>query len=152
MDRGICYDKAKWHYDGDFPPELPPSQGFVHTGMFLSWLASRDLLADALSADAEAIRTRQHTGAQVFQRWVGVLTSDMLTAEGNAFARHYYASEAGAGEYLHDYFNLFDDLPSVYHVPDTWENAAQVLAVMDERYAEWQAGRSDAQSSGRGEE
>ncbi|MVN87280.1 hypothetical protein GO986_10905 [Deinococcus sp. HMF7620] len=139
MGGGICYDKAKWHYDGDFPPELPPSQGFVHTGMFISWLAGRNLLADGLAA--EAIRTRQQTGAQVFEAWGGVLTSEMLTAEGNAFARHYYASETGGGEYLNDYFNLFDDLPSFYHVPDTWDNAARVAGLIDERYAEWQAGR-----------
>jgi hypothetical protein len=28
------YDKAKWHYDGDFPNELDVSHGFVHTGIF----------------------------------------------------------------------------------------------------------------------
>ncbi|WP_221089608.1 DUF7832 domain-containing protein [Deinococcus aquaedulcis] len=137
MDRGICYDKAKWHYDGDFPEDWPSSQAFVHTGMFISWLADHHLLADAFATDAEAIRTRQQTGAQVFSRWAGVLTSDMLTGEGNAFARHYYASEARSGEYLHDYFNLFDDLPSIYYVPDTWENYARVAAVISDRHAEW---------------
>ncbi|PTA68012.1 DUF7832 domain-containing protein [Deinococcus arcticus] len=137
MTQGICYDKAKWHYDGDFPADLPPSQGFVHTGMFISWLADHHLLADALQHDAEAIRTREQTGAQVFGRWAGVLTSDMLSDEGNAFARHYYASAAGGGEYLHDYFNLFDELPSIYHVTDTWENYARVAALISDRHAEW---------------
>src|ERR1044072_7581684 len=25
------YDKAKWHYTGDFPDDLEPFQGYVHT-------------------------------------------------------------------------------------------------------------------------
>jgi hypothetical protein len=32
------YDKAKWHYEGDFPNELSRKQGFVHTGMFVACL------------------------------------------------------------------------------------------------------------------
>src|SRR5262245_8270187 len=29
------YDKAKWHFGGDFPEELDEFQGYIHTGMFL---------------------------------------------------------------------------------------------------------------------
>ncbi|MGP6149634.1 hypothetical protein LZP85_08860 [Priestia flexa] len=32
------YDKAKWHYEGDFPEDLDEDQGFVHTGMYLGWV------------------------------------------------------------------------------------------------------------------
>jgi hypothetical protein len=37
------YDKAKWHFDGDFPKELDDFQGYVHTGMFLGWLVDNGL-------------------------------------------------------------------------------------------------------------
>src|ERR1700754_3717545 len=29
------FDKAKWHFGGDFPEDLDAFQGYVHTGMFL---------------------------------------------------------------------------------------------------------------------
>jgi len=35
MREAIVYDKAKWHYGGDYPKDLPIEQAFVHTGMFL---------------------------------------------------------------------------------------------------------------------
>ncbi|WP_242246744.1 hypothetical protein [Bacillus cereus group sp. BfR-BA-01523] len=31
MFQTIIYDKAKYHYEGDFPQELPMEQAFVHT-------------------------------------------------------------------------------------------------------------------------
>src|SRR5262245_20687641 len=31
------YDKAKYHYDGDYPKGLPRPQAFVHTGMLIGW-------------------------------------------------------------------------------------------------------------------
>ena len=42
----IIYDKAKYHYEGDFPQELPMEQAFVHTGMFLSWIIDNNLFSD----------------------------------------------------------------------------------------------------------
>ena len=47
-DRGHVYDKAEFHYDGDFPEDLEDYQGFVHTGMFVAWLIEHDMI------DAEA--------------------------------------------------------------------------------------------------
>ena len=45
------YDKAKWHFGGDFPQELDDFQGYVHTGMFLGWLIDKDLVSDEFKAD-----------------------------------------------------------------------------------------------------
>jgi len=30
------YDKAKWHYEGDYPKGLQRKQAFVYTGLFLA--------------------------------------------------------------------------------------------------------------------
>jgi hypothetical protein len=35
MSNSIVYDKAKYHYQGDFPNDISIDQSFVHTGMFL---------------------------------------------------------------------------------------------------------------------
>jgi hypothetical protein len=42
----IIYDKAKYHYEGDFPQELPMEQAFVHTGMFLGWVIDNNLFKE----------------------------------------------------------------------------------------------------------
>jgi hypothetical protein len=39
----FVYDKAKCHYDGEFPQGLPHEQGFVHTGMFLGWVIDSEM-------------------------------------------------------------------------------------------------------------
>ncbi len=31
------YDDASWHYDGDFPSDLPTEAGATHIGMFVAW-------------------------------------------------------------------------------------------------------------------
>lgn len=44
MDTVIC-DKAKYHYEGDFPKDLPIEQVFVHTEMFLGWVIENNLFS-----------------------------------------------------------------------------------------------------------
>jgi hypothetical protein len=43
MAEPVVYDKAKYHYDGKFPPELPTEQAFVHPGLYLGWLIDLNL-------------------------------------------------------------------------------------------------------------
>ena len=137
------YDKAEWHYNGNFPHDLPAAQGYVHGGMFLGWLADRELLSGKAAAAAAAFRQREQTGAQLYKRLGGVLSSALMTPEGAAFAQDYYSKDSGINDYLADYFDLFmsvlDDMPSVYHVPDTWEHYQLVADMLNQRYAAWQA-------------
>ncbi|WP_289139614.1 hypothetical protein [uncultured Brevibacillus sp.] len=39
------FDKAKWHYEGDFPQGLDTKQAFVPTGMFITWVIKNDLVS-----------------------------------------------------------------------------------------------------------
>ena len=39
------YDKAKWHFQGDFPKELDDHQAYVHTGIFLGWFIDHDFVS-----------------------------------------------------------------------------------------------------------
>ena len=34
----MAYDRADWHYGGDFPEGLPDENGGTHIGMFLAWV------------------------------------------------------------------------------------------------------------------
>jgi hypothetical protein len=141
MSDVIVYDKAKWHYDAaNFPKELAPEQGFVHTGMFVGWLIERGLLSSELLEDfpdlGGAFLARSKTGPEVFQLMDGALTDEDLTDEGNDFAETYFDFEKGL--YVHDYEELLcGDLPTMYHVRDSWENYETLRARIDERFAQW---------------
>ncbi|WP_237762969.1 hypothetical protein [Paenibacillus sp. A3] len=53
------FDKAKWHYEGDFPQELDVFHAYVPTGMFVAWVIKNDLSSkrsrkeDALDIELE---------------------------------------------------------------------------------------------------
>lgn len=134
------YDKAKYHYQGDFPAGLPHDQAFVHTGMYLGWIVERGLYSAFFAEEGAemiaAFRARQMTGANIYDAWDGCLTSAMLNDEGNAFSLAYFDFEKG--HYLADYGQyLAAGYPSVYHVPDTWQNYDRLRPRIDERYAAW---------------
>jgi hypothetical protein len=138
----VVYDKAKYHYGGDYPEDLPHDQAFVHTGMYLGWIIDRGLYSDEFAAESaseiESFRKRRMTGRQVYERWDGALVDDMLSAEGNAFSAAYFDFEHG--QFLADYRDvLARDLPSEYHVEDSWPNYERLKARIDERYRAWKA-------------
>jgi len=127
------YDKAKWHYEGDYPEGLPAEQAFVHTGMIIAWLIEHDMIEEDFLPEAEQFKRREITGAGAYKIWDGVLADDMLTEEGNQFARNYYG-EAFEKDYTKV---LVGKLPSFYHVKDTWKNYRALKALIDQRYEAW---------------
>jgi hypothetical protein len=137
----MAYDRADWHYGGDFPDGLSPENGATHIGMFLAWAILRNLDGDfhrEESADAlAAVRNPQMTGCEFLlsqcdeQFW-----EEDLNDDGNAFAQDYYATD----RYFADYEStLGEGLPTLYHVEDTWENFEKIAAVLDQRYREWKS-------------
>jgi hypothetical protein len=142
---GVVYDKAKYHYGGDYPDGLPDEQAFVHTGLYLGWIVDRDLYSVEFregTADLiAAFRSREVTGPEIYESWDGCLIDTMLSADGNAFSHDYF--DFDRGNYLADYEELFlGDLPSLYHVANTWDNYERLRVRLDERFAEWQRKRS----------
>lgn len=137
MEDVFVYDKAKYHYDGEYPEGLPEEQAFVHTGMFLGWIIDNDLCSEEFKNEAkdqiEAFKGREITGADVYAHWDGCLLSDMLSDQGNKFAEAYYL-----GEYLDDYDELLTaELPSIYQAENTWENYEKIKRRIDQRYKEF---------------
>lgn len=134
------YDKAKWHFGGEFPGELDNFQGYVHTGMFIGWLIDNDLMSEEFNADHEAeiqlFRKQELTGSQIFESCCdGVLMIDDLSESGNRFALRYF--NFTTGQYLNDYDStLSNSLPSMYHVADTWDNYRKLKLVLDKRFDE----------------
>lgn len=136
------YDDADWHYGGNFPDDLPQEAGATHIGMFVAWallagLAGRLHLED-FPDGLEALHQRSITpGAFLLNYCDEKFTDEDLNEVGNNFAKAYYDSEEG---YLVDYENIIaGDLPSLYHVADSWENFERLKPTLDSRFSAWRS-------------
>jgi hypothetical protein len=142
MNDTIVYDKAKYHYGGDFPEDLPDEQAFVHTGMYLGWIIDSDLYSeffqDESASRIEQFKDRKMKGSEVYEFWDGVLVSDMLSDEGNQFSQYYFDFDRGA--FLQDYEELLAaKLPSIFHVENTWDNYLLLKAHIDVVFEHWKS-------------
>jgi len=77
------------------------------------------------------------TGAQLFERCCdGVLMIEDISEPGNRFALHYF--DFDTGQYLGDYETLLgQNLSTLYHVADTWENYMKLKQLLDKRFSDW---------------
>lgn len=135
----VVYDQAKFHFKGELPSDLPVEQAYVHIGMFMGWIIEQKLYSeffeDECSLQIIRFLRREISPTVLSEIWDGHLGSDLFTDEGNAFAYYYY----GGGIYKKDYKEILaGDLPSVYHVQDTWDNYDQISQKITQRYQDWQ--------------
>lgn len=139
------YDDASWHYEGEFPADLPKEAGATHIGMFLTWMLLHDFASEELAEDAseaiEALKARQMTGANFLIKELDEkLTDNEFTDEGNAFALAYYQGPEHKSQYVGDYMLTFPlEGGSLYSVADTWMNYDKLSGQIDARYRTWVA-------------
>jgi hypothetical protein len=90
MNDVFVYDKAKWHYEGNYPPDLPEENAYTYSGIFLTWLIRENFLdstfVEDFQTDIQQLRERGITPGCFFQIVDGVLASDMLSEEGKLVA------------------------------------------------------------------
>lgn len=80
--------------------------------------------------------------AAVWKSLSGKFVDDDLDERGNAFAAACFHYENG--RYLADYEEVLGaGMPSLYHVPDTWESFDRLKHAIDWRFLEWQKGARD---------
>ncbi len=145
-----AYDKAKWHYGGDYPKDLPPENGATHIGIFLAWAIINGLEGGLHQEDERGVqalsdlRSRKITGpAFLIEQCDESFTSEDLNGEGNNFTRWYYEpNDEQRPTYIDDYAEVFSDpgTPSLYYVKDTWANYDRMALVVDRRFGEWKRG------------
>lgn len=140
------FDDAAFHIGGDWPANLPHSQAYVHTGLYLAWLIGAGLcsprFAEEHAGDIAAFDAGDISGPELFERAGGILSSHMLSAEGEAFTADYFDLEHG--EYLRDYGDVLADIQvSAYHVPDTPESARRIGERIGQRYRLWREKQTD---------
>ena len=132
------YDNAKNHFLGNFPETLPIEQAYVHIGMYLGWIIENDLYSEYFEEEVELqmIRfKRREMGATILSElWDGYLGYELFNKEGNMFSYYYY----GGGLYRSDYEKMLaGDLPSLYHVEDTWPNYEKISTIISTRHSDW---------------
>ncbi|MEE9327923.1 MAG: hypothetical protein V3U71_11610 [Cocleimonas sp.] len=134
----MAYDRTDWHSGGDYPEDLPPENGGTHIGVFLAWIIKSNLEGDFHKESTEAleqVRNETMTGRDFFSMHCDEkLWEDDLNEEANAFAKFYYED----GTYFEDYESvLLNNLPTLYHIENTWENFHKLEPKIAERFDEW---------------
>ena len=152
----IKYDDASWHYEGDYPSDLPSDNGATHIGMFLAWCIQNDLVSEELIADAatetQQVKDGKLSGAEFLIKVCDEkFTEYELNELGQAFAGDYYEDDTDFssryGSYMDDYIDTFDEkadalgfeYETLYHIENTPENYELIKPVIDERFAAWKA-------------
>ncbi|MCG8476467.1 MAG: hypothetical protein MI784_13445 [Cytophagales bacterium] len=134
------YDNAKNHFLGNFPEHLPIEQAYVHIGMYLGWIIEQELYSDFFEEEASTeiyrFKRRELPCTILSEIWDGYLGYELFSEKGNMFTYYYYASGLFHKDYLN---NLAKELPSIYHVDDSWENYSAIAELISKRYQEWQA-------------
>jgi hypothetical protein len=140
------YDDASWHYEGDYPENLPVENASTHIGFFLKWCILNSLVSESLTDDAEeeiqSVVQGEMTGAQfLIDMCDEKLCEEDLSETGNLFAMDYYQEDTKFGKkfnsYLADFSEMTSGYPSSYHMEDSLENYELIAGKIDERYEQW---------------
>ena len=138
LDKNI-YDNAKNHFLGNFPESLPSEQAYVHIGMYLGWIIENELYSEFFEDEADVqifrFQRRDFSCTILSEVWDGYLGHELFSKTGNMFTYYYY----GGGIYRKDYEKvLAGDLPSIYHVQDSWSNFERISERITKRFEDWQ--------------
>lgn len=143
----MAYDRADWHYGGNFPKGVPDENGGTHIGIFLAWAIINKLEGELHQEDSiealESVRKRKITGRDfLFEQCDEKFWEEDLNEFGNAFAKHYYGDGGESGLYFEDYINVLcgEDEQNFYYVEDTWENFDKLEPFISQRFEEWKSG------------
>lgn len=145
------YDDASWHYDGEFPSNLPDEAGATHIAMFVAWCVLNGMAGELHGVESseatDFLRARTLTPARWFiEACDGKFTDEDLSDEGNVFASDYYTAEVNrafaSSSYLEDYEKAFPEAANLYEVTDTWKSYDRIAPIIARRAMKWRARRS----------
>lgn len=137
----MAFDRMDWHYNGDYPEELPNENGGTHIGFYLTWLINADLVGEFHLEESidelAAVRERKMNGREFLITMCDEkFTDEDVNEDGFEFTEFYFQAEEDG--FFDDYGRvLAQGLPSVYHVENTWENYDKIALVIGEAYLDW---------------
>jgi hypothetical protein len=132
------FDLIDWHRSNVDKLSLAPEQAYVHTGLYLAWMHSCDLLdeefAEHYSKDLRELESRKLTPGQFYQRVGGILKPDFMSEEGFHFTQVCYYDD----HYQSDYINLLaGSWDSFYSVKDDWNSFEKMKPMLDGRFQQY---------------
>lgn len=138
------YDHANFHWDNEFPKDVPEDNAMTHMGFFFAWALSRDLVSDFHREEADSAEPLEQVAKRqmsprdyVIKFCDSQFTNEDFTETGNSFAAHYYIDH-----YFNDFCKVFEgQFDTIYHVDDTWEIADKMAPLLDRRFEEWKTRR-----------
>jgi hypothetical protein len=148
------YDDASWHYEGDYPQDLPNENAAIHIGMFITWCIENDFLSEDQKEDCDEdiqkVKRHEMTGGEfLIKNLDEKFIDEDLSKLGNNFAEDYYNDDTKFtkefNSYGDDFCETFDkkaeengfEYKTLYHVEDTWENYELIKKVINKRFNEW---------------
>ncbi|WP_272538477.1 DUF7832 domain-containing protein [Providencia sp. PROV197] len=142
----MAIDRMDWHYGGDYPEGLPTENGGTHIGFYLTWIIQNNLVGEfhleESEDEVELVKARKMDGREfLISMCDEKFISEDLNDEGNAFTEFYYGAEEGG--YFDDYERVLQsDLPSTYHVENSWENYDKIAVIISDAFAKWKKARA----------
>lgn len=139
----ITLDNAKWHYEGDYPKGLSANNAYNHIGFFIGWLLEKDFFELDFKKNNElgikSFKAREISSPTFFHDYMdGYFSTEDLKEEIIPFVIDYYNQDLSKSEYLSDYIQaLCVNLPTVYHVEDTFSNYIIVFTFMEKKFGQW---------------
>lgn len=134
-------DRVDWHSGNNYPQNLPLENAGTHIGMYLNWIIDSDLIGDFHIKESNEgiskVKSKVISGREfLFDYCDGKFWTEELNDIGIKFTEDYYSSD----QYFDDYANtLANNLESVYHVDNNWDNYAHLKTVLDNRFKKWNA-------------
>lgn len=135
----MVFDKAKWHFGGEFPDNLPQYQGYVITGFFVGYLIQNGMMSAKYYRHknylqhTEAVKNGVLSPVRFFHDYMdGVFDSADTNYIGYLFSKSHYEPD----RYFDDLATIkaFEPLESFYHIEDNAENYQLVYAVIDRAF------------------
>jgi hypothetical protein len=135
----VAYDRADWHYGGDYPEGLPQENAGTHIGLFLAWIIKNNLVGDFHQKESceylIKVRNEEISGRDfLIDMCDEKFWEEDLSEEGQSFTNHYYESDL----YLNDYDSaLSSNLETLYHVENSWDNYYKLAPLISAAYNKW---------------
>lgn len=139
------YDHIAFHYDDQFPTDLPQQHAIHHMGFYFAWAVSQKLHNPAWESheDFAKLQQQQISGSEFMWANMGAeLTDEDFNELGNWFSQFYYHDEEdGYGLFMEDYFVALeiDDAAHFYHVADHADTQAKLNPVFQAAFEKWLA-------------
>jgi len=141
-DLGVVYDKAEYHMTGARGDALSWEHASGCALFMLRWLMDQELVSPHFVEQSDPLLEEYRSGKLPLfklyeEKWDMAFSSEMLTDEGNAFARAYFNYDCG--QYTKDLWAALNLSKNDYPLYNE-ESYGRVKPLLDTRYAEWKAG------------